>query len=366
MQYLTFTIAELLSLIGLAQCVYVLVYMMFRSGDPKRAAIPFLYFFLLATAFFLDFSAGYIGNITDYYNIIQWAVWFYGPPLSVLLMIQVAQISQLPSFASYWVLLLIPAGFAMSYVLAGSSWACEGQNTFLCPTFIDWLQLMGLLSGIISLLAIWSLRHILHNLYEQKEGRARYWLVLTLIMVNLMFLSAMFLEMTPYVTFDQAQMIRTIFGICFVYLAGTSLFRIYPQALVMLSRAEKQALMSEDEQDLAGRVESLLEREKIYHEPAYSRTDLARELNVSEAVLSRVINLHFGKSFPQLLNEKRVEDAKSMLLETKASIKTIAQEAGFNSLASFNRVFKDVSGLSPSEFRESPPEESKRGIPSSS
>lgn len=359
MEALTFTIPELLSLIGLAQCLYVLVYMMFRSGNPRRAAIPFLYFSVLAAAFLLDFAAGYIGNVTTIYPLLQWGLWFYGPPLAVLLMIQVAQIDKMPSLASFWVLFLIPASFGISYALAGSSLSCEEENILYCTTFRDWLQLMGLLSGVISMLAIWSLRYILHDLYMQKEGRARYWLVLTLVFVNLMFLTVMFLEMTPYVTFDQAQMIRTILGIGFVYLASTSLFRIYPQALVMLTKAEKQALMSDDEYDIAGRIESLLEREKIYHEAAYSRSDLARELDISEAVLSRVINLHFGKSFPQLLNEKRVDDAKNMLLETGESIKTIAGESGFNSLASFNRVFREVTGVSPSEYRDNPPEVNK-------
>ena len=58
------------------------------------------------------------------------------------------------------------------------------------------------------------------------------------------------------------------------------------------------------------------------------------------------------KSFPQLLNEKRVETAKTLLLDTDASIKIVAQEVGFNSLPSFNRVFKEVEGQSPSSYRK--------------
>lgn len=355
----TFTIPEICSLIGLAQCLYVLVYMLFRSGDPNRAAIPFLYFLVLALAFSLDFAERYIGGFTDIYFILQWAFWFFGPPLSVLLLIQVAQINQLPSLGNFWVLLLIPGAFGVSYILGGSSLACSSESVIHCETFRDWLALTGLLAGAVSMFAIWSLRYILHDLYTQKEGRSRYWLVLTLVFVNLMFFAVMFLEMTPYITPEDARIVRTILGIGFVYLASTSLFRIYPQALVMLTRAEKLAMMSEDEQEIARKIEGLLEREKIYHEPAYSRTDLARELNISEAILSRVINVHFGKSFPQLLNEMRVEDAKRMLIETNEGIKIIANEAGFNSLASFNRVFRDIAGLSPSEFRDNPPRQAE-------
>ena len=99
-------------------------------------------------------------------------------------------------------------------------------------------------------------------------------------------------------------------------------------------------------------VENLINLERIYHEPSYSRSDLAKELNVAEASVSRIINLHFKKSFPQVLNEYRVEDAKRLLLDTDASIAVVAEEVGFNSISSFNRVFKDLAGQSPSSYRQ--------------
>jgi AraC-like DNA-binding protein len=101
------------------------------------------------------------------------------------------------------------------------------------------------------------------------------------------------------------------------------------------------------------KIEDLLRYDKVYQEPTYSRSDLARELEISETLISRVINIYFQKSFPQLLNECRVEDAKRLLRQTKASIRVVQEEVGFNSLASFNRVFKETTGLSPSVYRES-------------
>lgn len=99
---------------------------------------------------------------------------------------------------------------------------------------------------------------------------------------------------------------------------------------------------------LADKIAKLLELEKIYHEATYSRSDLAQELGVSEATVTRIIGQFFNKSFPQLLNERRIDDAKRLLLETEANIKTVAEEVGFNSLPSFNRVFKELAGISPS------------------
>jgi AraC-like DNA-binding protein len=350
-EQLTLSIPEIASLIGLSQCVYVLVYMLFRSGDPKRAAIPFLYFSFLAVAFFMDFAAGYVGAMWEAYPVLQWVFWFYGPPLSVLLLMQVAQINRMPSIGSYWVLALIPFSYFISYSFTETSASCSG-SIFKCEIFYDWLVLTGLLSGAVSMLTMWSLRYIMHDLYALKEGQARYWLIITLVIINLMYMSLMLLSMTPYVSSADAALIRTILGIAFVYLAGTSLFRIYPQALVLVTRAEKKAAMSEEERDIAVKIEGLLSLEKIYHEPAYGRKDLARELNISESVVSRVINVYFGKNFPQLLNERRVEDAKLMLVETHESVKIICDEVGFNSVPSFNRVFREMTGITPSEYRE--------------
>ena len=118
----------------------------------------------------------------------------------------------------------------------------------------------------------------------------------------------------------------------------------------MRARA-RASLLSEDEKQIADKVRNLMELDKLYHEPTFSRADLARELGTSENTLSRVINSAFGKSFPRLLNEFRVEDAKRMLRDPAIPIQVLAFEVGFNSLASFNRVFREITGETPSHYR---------------
>jgi len=221
-----------------------------------------------------------------------------------------------------------------------------------CIVLPDWLIVTGLIAGIASMVSIWTKRELLENMYKEKAGQDRYWLILTLVFVNLFFLAVMLFSLTPALDEETATLIRTFLGLGLVYLAGTSLFRIYPRALNLVPRggATKEG-MSADDMALALKIEHLLDFEKIYHESSYGRTELARELEVAETVISRVINLHFGKSFPQLLNERRVDDAKRLLRETDVPVKVVAEEVGFNSTASFNRVFKEISGLSPSAYR---------------
>ena len=146
---------------------------------------------------------------------------------------------------------------------------------------------------------------------------------------------------------------RTTLGLAFVYLVTTLVFRIDPKPVVLLpgTLIRRSGELSADEMALAGRVDELMTLDKLYQEPSFSRADLARELEVSENVLSRVINSAFSKSFRKLLNDHRVDAAKQLLRDSDMQITQIAFDIGFNSLASFNRVFKDTTGVSPTEFR---------------
>ena len=342
-----FTIPEIVSLIGLAQCVYVLVYIFLRSGDMARAMLPIIYFGVLACGFFLDFAAQFIGSATDYYEILQWLAWFSGPPLSVLLLVQIAQIGTVPPLKNYAVLLLIPA--ALFAAVAGAKTYDECIIPAPCDVLNEWLVVCGLLAGLLSMILIWNHRSLIDPLRIEKSGRDRYWLVVTLIAVNLLFLAAMLLGASFIIPPESLVLIRNFLGLGFVYLAGTSLFRIYPRAVRLVDRAAKG--MDDEDRVLAGRINDLIDMQKIYHEAAYSRADMARELGVPESAISKVVSLHYGKTLPQVLNERRVDDAKRMLSQTEAQIAVIATESGFNSLASFNRVFREITGMTPSAYR---------------
>ena len=249
------------------------------------------------------------------------------------------------------ILLVVPAALGVSYSATTYTTygMCEGHEG--CSDLYNWLNVTGVIAGAVSLLMIWTRRTLFSDILDQKAGKERYWLILALIIVNVAFLGLTALRSGGYDVSVDASLLRTVLGLAFVYLVSTSLLRIYPVALFLPYQGKHEDL-SEEDKALARRIEGLIDLDKIYHEPTYSRSDLARELGVSEGVVSRVINTHFCKSFPQLLNEHRVEDSKRLLLETKASVKVVSEEVGFNSVPSFNRVFKEIVGQSPSSYRK--------------
>jgi len=96
-----------------------------------------------------------------------------------------------------------------------------------------------------------------------------------------------------------------------------------------------------------------LETEQPYLNANLKLLDVALALDVPPHVLSCVINEKFHKNFLAFINGYRVEHAKTMLIACRFSNKTIlaiAYDCGFNSKSSFNRVFKEQTGLTPSMF----------------
>ncbi len=352
MDSLRLTVPEVLSLIGVFQCVYLLVHIAFKARlvSMVRIALPFVYFLVLGSAFFIDLARRFVSDFSPHYDVFSWVAWVLIAPLGVLLIIQMSQIHSLPSLGSWLILSVVPVALVASYAAtAYTQGVCHGDEE--CPDLYSWLNVTGVIAGAVSLLMIWTRRTLFSDLLNQKAGKERYWLILTLIIVNVAFLGLTTLYSSGYGVSVDVSLLRTILGLSFVYLVSTSLLRIYPVAL-FLPYQGKQETLSEEDKALARRIEELLALDKIYHEPTYSRSDMARELGVSEGVVSRVINTHFCKSFPQLLNEHRVEDSKRLLLDTKASIKIVSEEGGFNSVPSFNRVFKEIVGQSPSSYRK--------------
>ncbi len=351
LENLNFSLPEILSLIGLVQCAYLLIYIAIRMKNIAHAGLPFVYFFILGAAFFFDMAESHIGKISDFYYYLQWFAWFTLPPLSVLLVIQFSDIQKTPLIREYWVLLLPPLCFILSITAVDSINACERLEP--CEQLKSLMTVTGLLAGAISLLVIFSKKDLFIKARRQRLGKERYWLIFAIISVNSLLLAIVLAALMDYLSYEEATQIRTILGLAFVYLVSTSLLRLYPKKPVVSHNTLSTEEFSEDEVALAERIDYLIFTEKVYQEPAYSRADLAKECGYSETIVSKVFNAHFQKSFPQVMNEQRVEEAKRLLEETKASVKTISEEVGFNSMPSFNRVFKEMTGFAPSAYRKS-------------
>lgn len=117
---------------------------------------------------------------------------------------------------------------------------------------------------------------------------------------------------------------------------------------------QHSGLSTSDMEPLAGKIIRYLEKDKPYVHPEYNLQGMMQDLDLSQQNLSQTINEHLGKNFYQLINEYRVKEFQRLLKQPEASQFTIlglAYEAGFNSKSSFNRVFKEITGKTPSQYQ---------------
>lgn len=82
-----------------------------------------------------------------------------------------------------------------------------------------------------------------------------------------------------------------------------------------------------------------------------SMQDAARAMNYSDAYFCKLFKQCFKVNFSTYLNEYRVEHAKKLLAETAGSIKEISISCGYADSNYFTRVFRRITGMTPSEFR---------------
>src|SRR5688572_14284419 len=109
-----------------------------------------------------------------------------------------------------------------------------------------------------------------------------------------------------------------------------------------------------------------MDSNKPYLKSDLKISELADSLGVPYYQLSQLINDEFLVNFYDFINKYRVEEAKKLLIEDTNNYKilAIAYEVGFNSKATFNRVFKKFTQLTPSEFKEKFSSQSDGTVPS--
>jgi AraC-like DNA-binding protein len=97
-----------------------------------------------------------------------------------------------------------------------------------------------------------------------------------------------------------------------------------------------------------------MEQKKLFLEPELSLAQLATHLNMTTHLLSQVLNECIMMNFYDFVNSYRVIEMKSKLANKnydKYNIVVLAYESGFNSKASFQRIFKNHTGLTPTEYK---------------
>ena len=113
-------------------------------------------------------------------------------------------------------------------------------------------------------------------------------------------------------------------------------------------------LTEEQKEEYVKHIFTFMDEERPFINAELTVQDLSKQLNISRHHLTELLNNDIGKNFFTFINEYRVEEVKRRLLDARfehLTIVAIAFESGFNSKSTFNSIFKQNTGNTPSQWK---------------
>jgi AraC-like DNA-binding protein len=116
---------------------------------------------------------------------------------------------------------------------------------------------------------------------------------------------------------------------------------------------QKTGLGDKEAEEIWRRLERVMAQEQPHLNGKLTLQGLADQLQLPGHQLSQVINQKGAANFNSYLNGHRIRAAQEMMRsQPNQKLLAIAFACGFSSLSTFNRVFRETTGQSPSKYRE--------------
>ncbi len=221
---------------------------------------------------------------------------------------------------------------------------------------------------VISIIELFRYQKILPDRYSSLESVTLQWLQYFVFLTGFVWLVGL-LEPIIHEALDwhpfHINHIALPFMLYWIGVAGLlGRPKAIEQAVESISEWEEEprdqtpvAERSTDVEELAQYLPSLhqlMEKDQLYLQPELKLGDVADQLRIHTKVLSATINTCLGKNFHDFVNEYRIEEVKKRILDPSydhLNLLGIGLDCGFNSKATFNRIFKKFTGYSPRAFK---------------
>ncbi len=129
---------------------------------------------------------------------------------------------------------------------------------------------------------------------------------------------------------------------------------------------ERSGLRLDEAQALWSRICEVMETDRLYADPALSLARLVAVVGATPHQVSETLNRHGGTTFHDLVNRRRVADAKAQLSDLASdrfTIEGIGLAAGFRSRSAFYAAFRRYEGMTPTAFKEQARRRNHRSSP---
>lgn len=255
---------------------------------------------------------------------------------------------------------LVPVLTAYGFIIAALAGWVPGSAGMKVGVFIDNYNVYTDIPRWLSLTTyLWLSVQYLHTVTTAEQPRYR--LLHRFSRVMLAFQAVWLLYLIPYViprytdfmlnTFDWYP-VYVPMAVMIYWLGIQGFILSYQEAVTNKRNTAPDVAISQPALVL---LKKAMEEDRLFLDPSLSLTSLSEHTGLPAKTISAVLNQCLQKNFSEYINSYRVEAFKTAILLPESAALTIAgvaNDCGFSSLATFQRVFRQLTGLSPSEFRK--------------
>ncbi|QQO19046.1 AraC family transcriptional regulator [Bradyrhizobium diazoefficiens] len=241
-----------------------------------------------------------------------------------------------------------------AFSLAGCVWIAPGGHVRFSVTIVNLIVLCFIALAIGQTIASWTA-----DLVERRR-RVRVFIVVVAALyggLNALLQIAVGGSAGDLVNTINAGVLAAVVAAIAYAMMRVDGADLFPVAAVPAPAIAPIRPVAEDaaDQKLIDALMRLMADERVYRQENVTIGALAGRLRIPEYRLRRLINQRLGyRNFNVFLNNHRIEEAKAALADpaqAEVPVITIAMDAGFQSLGPFNRAFKAVTGVTPTEYR---------------
>ncbi|MEM1052825.1 MAG: helix-turn-helix domain-containing protein [Pseudomonadota bacterium] len=241
---------------------------------------------------------------------------------------------------------------------------CLGAWSLWLNHWIEWTPYIVEVSWVINLSVLALFLRLLVQIWKQRRDdllhkRRQFRLVFVLLVtgtVSVSIISEIFVRSISPEAVDLNKMLITLSLVILGFLWLARIPASHIAFLATLPQPEGAKPVATDKaKAILARIDQCMEEEELWRDPSLSLPELAKAVGVGEKRLRTLINEHLGyRNFPAFVASYRIEAVKAMIRDERKrddTVSSLAFSCGFNSLASFNRLFKQSEGVSPLEYR---------------
>lgn len=204
--------------------------------------------------------------------------------------------------------------------------------------------------GVYLIKSIRKLNH--YRSYALNNSLVNWYRLILFLYLGFLFLHLVYFIFQP-LTGMNFSLINQLSLLIMTFVIQSIYFALINSSTLLNAKVQDLGKLSERKRSLKLIIDEF-EASKVFLDDKLSINKFASAISLTPKEVSKIVNQKYNLSFQKLVARYRVEEAKMLMSSNSEKLKLIdiAFKSGFNNKVSFYRAFKEVEGLSPSEYLE--------------